>query len=107
MNDDILEYIKSCIQTQRILWTYHVNMRLKERFISREAILSSLETYELLERYPDDKYLPSYLISAQHEGQALHVQIAVDRENGNIRIVTAYKPSRDEWEEGFKTRRRK
>jgi hypothetical protein len=82
-------------------------MRLKERFISREAILSSLETYELIERYPDDKYLPSYLISAQHEGQVLHVQIAVDSENDNIRIVTAYKPSRDEWEEDLKTRRKK
>ncbi len=107
MNDDILEFIKSSIQRHRILWTYHVNMRLKERFISREAVLNSLETYEIIERYPDDKYLPSYLISAQHEGQALHVQIAVGRENDNIRIVTAYKPSLSEWEESFKTRREK
>jgi len=82
-------------------------MRLKERFISREAVMGTHETYEIIERYPEDKYLPSYLVFAQHEGQALHVQIAADRENENIRIVTAYKPSQDEWEEDFKTRRKK
>lgn len=106
MQDDSLEYIKSCIQRRRILWTYHVNMRLKERFISRDTILNSWESYEIVESYPDDKYLPSYLVIAHHENQPYHVHVAVDRINDNVRIVTAYKPSRDEWDEGFKARRK-
>jgi hypothetical protein len=106
MNDDSLEFIKSCIQRRKILWTYHVNMRLKERFISRDAILDSWESYEVIEQYPDDKYLPSYLVLAQNKNQVYHVHVAVDRKNDNVRIVTAYKPSRDEWEEGFEKRRR-
>lgn len=105
MNHDSLEFIKSCILRRRILWTYHVNMRLKERFISRNAILDSSESYVVIERYPDDKYLPSYLVLARHENQPYHVHIAIDRKNDNVRIVTAYKPSIDEWEEGFKKRR--
>ncbi|MGR3309294.1 MAG: DUF4258 domain-containing protein [Candidatus Brocadiales bacterium] len=55
MNIDVLEFIKSCIKRRRIRWTHHVNMRLKERFILREAILSSIDTYEIIEEYPKDK----------------------------------------------------
>ena len=62
MNVDILNFIKSCIRRHRILWTYHVNMRLKERLIPRKAILSSLDSYEIIEVYPEDKYLPSHLV---------------------------------------------
>ena len=42
-------------------------MRLAGRFISREAVLAAVETYQLVEAYPDDKYLPSYLVLARHE----------------------------------------
>jgi hypothetical protein len=44
------------------MWTYHVNMRLQGRFISREEILDSVSEYQIIEEYPADKYLPSYLI---------------------------------------------
>lgn len=105
MNKDILEFIKSCIRRGKINWTYHVNMRLKGRFISREVILSSVDTYETIEEYPKDKYLPSYLIYAQHKDQTIHIQIAVNMENDNVVIVTAYEPTLDKWKEDFKTRR--
>ncbi|MBU1366902.1 MAG: DUF4258 domain-containing protein [Candidatus Omnitrophica bacterium] len=104
-NSEVLEFIKSCIRHRRIYWTYHVNMRLKERFISREAILASVDTYEVIEKYPQDKYLSSYLIYAEDKGGAIHIQIAIDRENENIRIVTVYRPTIDRWEREFKVRR--
>ena len=102
---DILEFIKSCIRRGKIHWTYHVNMRLKGRFISREVILSSIDTYEIIEEYPEDKYLPSYLIYAQYENQIVHIQIAVNMENDGVIIITAYKPTLDKWKEDFKTRK--
>lgn len=104
MNIDMLKFIKSCVRRRRILWTYHVNMRLKGRFIPREAILSSVDTYEIIEEYPGDKYLPSYLIYAEYEDRIFHIQIAVDLESDNVTIVTAYKPTRLKWEKDFKTR---
>ena len=61
MNVNVLEFIKSCINSCRIHWTYHINMRLKGRSINRKTILLSTDTYEIIEEYPDDKYLPSYL----------------------------------------------
>lgn len=81
-------------------------MRLKRRFISREVVLSSVDSYEIIEEYPEDKYLPSYLIYAKYGEQVFHIQIAIDKENDNIRIVTAYKPTLDKWESDFKTRRK-
>jgi hypothetical protein len=103
---DILEFVRSCIERRKIHWTYHVNMRLKGRFIPREAILSSVDSYEIIERYADDKYLPSCLIYAEHEGLPIHIHIAIDVEGDRVTIVTVYRPSRDKWERDLKTRRK-
>jgi hypothetical protein len=81
-------------------------MRLKERFVSREAVLSSSVTYEIIEQYPKDKYLPSYLIYAEYENQIIHIHIAADLKNDNVTIITVYKPTLDKWEEDLKTRRK-
>lgn len=62
-----LEFIKRCIQGGRIFWTYHVNMRFGHRPISRELIVRAAETFEIVEEYPEDKYLPSYLVRAEHQ----------------------------------------
>ena len=89
------------------MWTYHVNMRLSGRFIARESILAAVPTYELVEAYADDKYLPSYLILARHERQTFHVLFAADVERDNVRVVTSYHPDPGEWLTDMKTRRSK
>jgi hypothetical protein len=81
-------------------------MRLLGRFIPRRAIIDSHASYEIIEEYPEDKYLPSYLIRAEYRGEVFHVLFAVDMEQDTVRIITAYRPSPEEWEEDFKTRRR-
>ena len=68
--------------------------------------MSSIDSYEIIESYPDDKYLPSYLVYARYENQIIHIQIAVDVENENVIIVTAYEPALEKWEKDFKTRRK-
>jgi hypothetical protein len=105
MDDDILGLIKTSVRERRIFWTYHVTMRMKERFIPRSMILGAIDSYEIIEEYPDDRYMPSYLIRAENEDQVFHTHIEVDRENDNVRIITAYRPTLDKWEEGFRKRR--
>lgn len=105
MDTNIFEFIRSCVRQRRIYWTYHVNMRLKGRFIPRETILRSVNSYEIIEEYPKDKYLPSYLVYAEYEKDIIHIHIAVNVKNKNIIIITAYRPSMDKWEKDFKTRR--
>ena len=39
-----------------------------------------------VEAYPDDKYLPSYLLLARHEEEAFRVLFAVDVEGDNVRL---------------------
>ena len=107
MDNRVLDFIKSCIRRRRIYWTYHVNMRLKGRSIKREKIISSVDTYEIIEEYPEDRFLPSYLIYAEYEKEVIHIQIGVDLENDSITIITAYRPSFEKWGKDLKIRRKK
>ena len=102
---DPLGFIQERIHARAIFWTYHVNMRMRDRFIQREQILHAVDTYEVVESYPHDKYLPSYLLLAREGTDAFHVLFAVDVEGNNVRIVTAYRPSTAEWQSDLKTRR--
>jgi len=103
--EDPLGFIRGCVEAHRVLWTYHVNIRLTVRFISREAILESTPAFEIIESYPEDKYLPSYLVRSEHQGTVFHVLFAADVENANVRIVTAYRPDPEEWEDRLRKRR--
>jgi uncharacterized protein DUF4258 len=100
-----LAFIQRCVRNRAIFWSYHVNMRLQGRSISRADILDSVDTYEIIESYPQDKYLPSFLVLARSPNDEFHVLFATDVQDDNIRIVTAYRPDSAEWEEGLKTRR--
>ena len=71
----------------------------------REFILDAVDSYEIVESYPGDKYLPSYLVLARRPGDAIHVLFAADLEGNNVRVVTAYRPSPDEWDDDLRTRR--
>ena len=68
-----------------------MNLRLKGRFVARQAILDAVDSYQMVESYPDDKYLPSYLVLARPAGDAIHVLFATDIEGDNVRVVTAYR----------------
>ena len=103
--DDPLAFIQTCVRGRRILWTYHVNMRLSARFIPRQTILDAVNTYETVEAYPQDKYLPSYLVLAHAGTEPFHVLFAADLKGNNVRVATAYRPSRDDWADDLKTRR--
>ena len=105
--DDPVAFIQDCVRRKRILWTYHLNMRSARRFIRRETILAAVDTFELVEAYPTDKYLPSYLLLARNDADVLHVLFAVDIAGDSVRAVTAYRPDPDEWEADLRSRRRK
>jgi hypothetical protein len=79
---------------------------MRDRYISREFVIHAASSFEIIEEYPDDKYLPGYLLYANLSGVILHALIAVDVERDNIRIVTVYYPDPEEWESDLKTRRK-
>jgi len=81
-------------------------MRLGQRFIARETIIAAVGSYEVVEAYPEDKCFPSYLLLGRHGTEVFHVLFGTDVDGQNVRVVTAYYPSLEEWEEDNKTRRR-
>ena len=101
-----LDFIQRCIRQQKIFWTYHVNMRMKGRFIPRQFILESVNNYEIIEEYRKDKYFPSYLVYSKYKGKVFHILFSVDVKDDNIRIITTYYPNLGEWKKDLKTRRR-
>jgi hypothetical protein len=103
--DNPLEFIRQCVINKRILWTYHVTMRMEKRSITRDLVIGSAHTFEVIESYPEDKYLPSYLIHANHEGEIFHVLFAADVANQNVRVITAYYPNPDQWTYDYRRRR--
>ncbi|HWF60283.1 MAG TPA: DUF4258 domain-containing protein [Nitrospira sp.] len=102
---DLLAFIQRCVNERRMFWTYHVNMRMGERAITRGQIIDAVDSYKILEAYPKDKYLPSYLVYARAGSITFHVLFAVDRRDQNVRVVTAYRPEPTQWSSDFKTRR--
>lgn len=101
---DPLAFIRRCVHEKRIYWTYHVNMRLADRHIARQAILDAEATYEIIESYPEDKYLPSYLIWAMASGFVFHILFAADVPDTNVRVITAYRPDPTQWDGDFRRR---
>jgi hypothetical protein len=100
-----LRFIQDCVRSRKIYWTYHVNMRLRERSIPRSWIVGSVEQYEVIESYPDDKYMPSYLVWSKIDDVIFHILFAADTEANNVRVVTAYRPDPEDWVSHMKIRR--
>ena len=80
-------------------------MRLQQRGLDARALANAVSSLEIIEAYPDDKYLPSFLLRGENQGVVFHAQIATDVEGDNIRVVTMYTPDADEWSDGFRKRR--
>ena len=101
----VLAFVRDCITQGRVFWTYHVNMRMKKRFLSRNLIIQAIGTYEIIESYPVDRTLPSYLLRGHFDDMVFHVVVAVDYAESNVRIVTAYQPDPARWSSDFRERR--
>jgi len=102
--DDPLGFIKRCLRERKLRWSYHIDQRLPGRDLTREDILSAVDSLEIIEEYPEDKYLPSYLLLGAVRQQPLHLLAAADVAGDIIRIVTAYKPDPREWDGSYRRR---
>jgi hypothetical protein len=77
---------------------------LKHRIRSDE-VREVLERGEVIEQYPEDTPLPSYLMLGQF-GRNLHVVAADDPGTDETIVITTYEPDLKEWEADLKTRRK-
>ena len=83
-----LEFLQRCVRDRKIYWTYHVNMRLERRFLPREIIVESWSSFEIIEEYPTDKYLPSYLVYAENQGLIFHLVLDPQTWRGTMCVLS-------------------
>jgi hypothetical protein len=78
---------------------------LQERRLTGRALGEAVETIEIIEAYPKDKYLPSFLLRGEVPEFVFHALVATDLEGDNIRVVTMYVPDPLEWDKDGRVRR--
>lgn len=53
-------------------------MRLLQRNLNAGMLMEATASFEIIESYLEDKYLPSFLIRGESEGVVFHAQVATD-----------------------------
>lgn len=100
-----IEQVRRLLSNEHFTISLHATTRALERKISIKEIIQLAQTLELIEFYPDDKYLPSGLfLGFTNLGRPLHIQLTL---NSSIttKIITIYEPEIEKWKDNF-TRRR-
>lgn len=78
-------------------------MRLQERRLTESLLRVAVDMLEIIEEYPRDKYLPSFLLGGEVPGVSCHAVVATDLDN--IRVVTMYVPDSQQWDDDGRFRR--
>jgi len=95
-------------QGQKILWSRHGIAELVNEGWSRTAVETGLQSCEVIEDYPAaHRPLPDCLVLGWvASGEPFHAVIAMDEPNDRLLVVTVYKPTLEEWQDDWRTRRK-
>ena len=89
----------------QIVFSGHAVRRMFERAVAVADVVALIRSGEVIERYPQDQPLPSYLVFGFIDGEPLHVVVGVEEDDGRCVAVTVYRPSVELWDDDFRTRR--
>lgn len=105
MTELSIEAIKLLCSKKALRWTNHILLRLLQRNITTDDVLSALQNGKIIEKYPEDYPNPSCLVlGLALNDQYLHIVCGIS--NDELCLITAYYPNSNEWETNFKTRRK-
>ena len=100
----LIDDLRSKISQNAFEFSKHAVDQTILREISVQEIRDVINTGEIIEDYPDDKYGPSCLIYGITEnGHSIHIQCSYPS-RPLVKIVTVYEPDPDRWID-FKVRR--
>lgn len=101
----MIQEIKQAFKDNRYEYSLHAVDQSILRYISRKEILEAIESDEIIEDYPDDKYGSSCLIYGKTVlERPLHIHCSYPS-RPKIKIITVYEPDPEEWENYIKRRR--
>lgn len=99
-----LTKLREYYEKERVIITIHAQERLRQRGIKAKDVRNCIMTGEIIEQYPDDFPFPSCLVFGYSiDKKILHV--VMSDEGSGSRIITAYYPNTEKFEEDLKTRK--
>jgi len=108
--DDLRKAISEGVE---IGYTAHCRKRMSERGITQSDIVNCIMNGEIIEDYPlsdnnkSEESFPSCLILWVDVNKDGAIHIVVGYNEIKIIIISAYHPSKDAWEDDYKTRKEK
>ena len=99
-----IKNLRKYISEGRIFATEHAAERFHQRGIDISDVVNAINNGEIIEQYPNDYPYPSCLVLGKSlDGKNLH---AVLSDSGtSSKIITAYFPDVDKWDDDFRIRR--
>jgi hypothetical protein len=99
-----IENLRKYYEKDMVFITGHAAERFKQRGIKAKDIKNAVSNGEIIEQYPEDFPFPSCLILGKdRKDQWIHV--VMSDEGTSSRIITAYYPDADKWNENYKIRK--
>jgi hypothetical protein len=104
---DSQSFIHRCSQAGRIKWSSHAVGELAPDALSVAQVELGLKDCVIIEEYQHThRYLPDCLVLTFLSPQEpLHIVVAVNVAQEYILIVTVYRPTHEEWQDDWRTRR--
>jgi len=93
------------MKCNNILFSGHALVRMFERGLTREDVITSIYRGDTISDYPEDQPYPSQLLLGIVKNKPIHVVVAQDMTDYSCYVVTAYIPSMELWQTDFKTRK--
>ena len=96
--------LRSYFENDEVLISDHVAMRFRQKGLKVKNIRFAVNNGEIIEQYPDDYPFPSCLILGKTiDGKYIHV--VMSDEGKMSRIITAYYPDPNKWDDQLKVRK--
>jgi len=96
-----IDDVRALCANDTIILTEHLLSRMRQRHIRLEDIKCAIAKGEIIEQYPTDYPFPSCLINAED----IHIVCGVGE--GFLYIITAYRPTPEQWYDGGRKRKEK
>lgn len=99
-----IEPIRERFNKGEFILSLHALKRAAEREIDSSQMTEAVNSGEIIEDYPNDKYGPSCLIFGRtSNSRPLHIQVSYP---DITKVITVYEPSLQEWEDDLRMRKR-
>jgi hypothetical protein len=107
LNTQNQDFIRQKARERRVKWTRHALNELADETASVSDVETALQQAQIVEEYAHlHRYLPDCLVLAfMFNDEPMHCVIGINQPQDYILIVTVYRPSIEEWNDDWRTRK--